>query len=170
MTATPAMKFFLLLFLATVPVARGNTDDSLPDISAASLVNISDLCHAICVADFPMRQGDMKRLLGLSEMRMLYGTGGKNMRSYHVMALTNKTPTGDYYGIRVYYGRNPTLNSSNAADFPVEEIAVFFYNFSVGEFIYEKPQWDEGVLDRAKAEMKRDGLTPIAWARSRFHP
>jgi hypothetical protein len=135
------MKMLLCLLLLCIVLARAQTEEPLPKISPAIILEIQRLAITLRLAEYPLSQKEYKNYLALPRFTMGNGYGGIGIRSHHRCQLTDIHDPMGYYGFNIYWGER----EKEAPHYPlIDEIELFFQpgNFwkfpPVGEFVLPK--------------------------------
>jgi hypothetical protein len=143
------MKMLLCLLMLCIVPARAQTEESLPKISPAIVLEIQRLAITLRLAEYPLSQNEYINYLALPPFLFSLGVGGKNIRSHHICKLTDPADPLGYYGFNIYWGEREKEAPHNPL---IDEIELFFQPGNFGKF----PPVRQFVLPRDISEVAKN--------------
>lgn len=163
------MKIITLVFLVLGGIAPQLF--GLPRISPAFLLDLELTCETLVLAEFPIRQGDLQRVLALPEFEWGLGMshGGKEGKFFIDCPISAPDDPNGQYSLMIYFGP-PRPNPSDMEVVGIEVAYTPAYvpgAVPIGRLIYRPADKNPEVIRELRQKIKDQKITPGEFVRAR---
>jgi len=152
------MKFcHLLVTFVFLAIASSSFAEQPP--KWGSIADVKHLANALYVTTFPIKQSELRTLLGMHDAHPLFGTNGDSPDThFEIYGLTNPEDKSGYYAARIVF--TSKLDGLDPDDFPVLDLQLLFISPSHLTFVLERGRYERACQNDIRVSTKKKGLSP----------
>jgi hypothetical protein len=128
-------------------------------------LQVKQIALATQLATFPLPQGELRSVIGVTKLPHLGGSTDAQGRVYGIVALTDPDAQTGYYAVRLVYDLE---KEAKPEEIPILSAVVLFVSPARGSFVSELGDTMTRLLPELRKQMAERKLTPIGFAES-FH-